>query len=305
MKSKLSFAIRYGILASMALSIPAFAQCPADITTVLAGRWTFRANNNSVAGQFTARQGNFRLSVVSTTIIGSSLVRYDSGGGVYSLNPDCNGGVLYLNNSYAPVQWEFTLTPDAVFGRVMTFRTGAIPSAPPFPTPPAVLGNAPLGNAWPAPTACPAGVLPVNSLSGVYNTVSLSGVTLTVPSPSSAPVGSITGRITVGPSLNFAGVLANRGTLTFLQTPTYLPPPNSPPANAPQLPQVSQGGDPGQYFMDSDCSTGVLTMYFAWPRPLTYDLYARTALDGTFSYVALGASFTGDTFLASGGTIAR
>ena len=303
MRSKLSSAVRLLVLAGMALSIPAFAQCLPDLT----GRWTFRTSDNNIAGQFLATAGSTNLSFVTTTVTGQGLTRSDSGTGSYTLNADCVSGIFFINSAWAPRQWNFTIANDATFGRVITFRSTAIPSAT-------------VGNAWPAPSACPAGISPsLNLLSGIYNMVTLSGVTVSRSSNGGnppGPIGSLVGRIEIGAAL--APAWLERGLLVGFLTPTYvavgsqtapqLPGVPGPPNMIGQLPVVPNYGAEGQYTVSADCRRGNITLNFDVPRSIDYDFYSRVSAGGVFSYVVLGAN-TNDpvptTFLVSGGTIGR
>ena len=323
MRSKVSSAVRLLVLAGMALSIPAFAQCLPDLT----GRWTFRTSDNMMAGQFLATAGSTNLSFVTTTVTGQGLTRSDGGTGSYALNADCVSGVFFINSAWAPRQWSFTIANDATFGRVITFRSTVIPGIPgpafnspdPFaiPRPLPTASQATVGNAWPAPSACPAGISPsLNLLSGIYNMVTLSGVTGSTTSGGGGAIGSLVGRIEIGAAL--APSWLERGLLVGFLTPTYvavgsqtapqLPNVPTPPNMIGQLPVVPNYGAEGQYTVSADCRRGTITLNFDHPRSIDYDVYSRVSAAGVFSYVVLGAN-TNDpvptTFLASGGTIAR
>ena len=169
MKRSLYFASLVTIV-SLGMSVPAFAQCPANTLT---GRWTFAAGN--IVGQFVATQPapafGGRLSIASTTITGgTNVTRSDNDNGSFAFDPDCKGGLLYLNLAGLPVQWLFAITPNPTFGTVLILRASGIPvlivpllpSPPGFPAPPVVPGPPPapqyltalVGTAWPAPTSC-------------------------------------------------------------------------------------------------------------------------------------------------------
>ncbi len=262
------------------------AQCPADPSTTIAGRWTFQTG--TLIGQIIVTPGTGRLRVITTNVVGGNLQEYDQGAGTYQLNADCSGGVIFLNIDGTPIQWSFTITNNATFGRVINLFTSEI-----VRTAPGVYGLAGAGTAWPAPTGCPASAAgnPLNLLSGSYNTVSLSGVTV------SGGVGS---------SLRGSILITAPGKLTAFLTPTYPPAPPFPTSNPPTqlLPAVSIGGDSGAYSVDGDCQRARAAIYYAWPRSMCYILYPRISTAGVISFVTTGLNLVGDP-LTSTGAIAQ
>lgn len=273
------------------LSLPLFGQCPADPTTVLAGRWAFLAR--SVAGHMVATPGSTRLTLSTTSIVGGSVTSSSYNAGNYALNPDCLGGVVYFNLAWQPIQWNFAIVNDPTFGRVLQFRGSGIPVAPPFPVPGGTLQNPIVALGWPAPTACPAGVTdPNNLLTGIYNDVRLGTIT----------GADMAGRVEIGPLQTlFPGW--TRGSLRTFLTP--IPPvlPVVPPPAPPIL--VSNAGDPGSYQVNPGCLQGTMIINFASPRPMSYDIYSRVDLLGQVSFVVAGGNLGGPAFVGSTGLISQ
>ncbi len=226
--------------------------------------------------------------MISTNVVGGNLQEYDNGAGSYQLNADCLGGQIFINQAWSPIQWNFTVTPNATFGRVINLFTSEI-----VRTAPGVYGVAGAGTAWPAPmgSACPGLANPNQFLSGTYNAVTLSGVTV------SGGVGS---------SLRGSIVIGAPGQLTAFLTPTYPAAPPFPTSNPPTqlLPTVSIGGDSGMYSVDGDCQRARAAIYFAWPRSMCYIMYPRISSMGVISFVTTGLNLVGAP-LTSTGTIAR
>ena len=302
MKRSLYFASLVTIV-SLGMSVPAFASC---MPGTLTGRWTFAAGN--IVGQFVATQSpsgfGGRLSIASTTITGgTNVTRSDNDNGSFAFDPDCKGGLLYLNLAGLPVQWLFAInTPTLPFGTTLTLRASGVPVLPPFPVPqPLVYLTAQVGTAWPAPTSC--SVLnpnPLNVLSG------------SPPFTLSGGVG--TGTLLIGPqNLQVPFWLDPQGTLTATVTVASLVPgppatdgirPLPPPAPGPPYPRA---GDIGTYTVASDCTRATFYIYFEQPRPFFYDAYARRTTAGTisFSVISFGPAGTvgSSNFVASTGTI--
>jgi hypothetical protein len=294
------FALSALTLASM---VPAFAVCPADPSTVLAGAWTFLApsanatGGPAIAGRFVASARPFSpsgtLAIISTHATAATstnagtFTRSDNGTGSYVLNAECTGGVIFINLAWFPVQWNFDIVANATFGRTLAFRSSSAPATPPVTSQPACTGtynpylpapylcspalnlppflNSGVGTAWPAPSGCPAGLAnSVDLLTGTYN-FSLGGVG--------------TGQLTVGAPL--LPVWLNRGSLTasLLSVPpaTIQPPP------APYYSAVNAG----QYYVESDCLRGTMNLNFSLPRPFQYDFFTRVNAAGDFSYVLI------------------
>ncbi len=293
-------------IVSLGMSVPAFAQCPAGTLT---GRWTFAAGN--IVGQFVATQAaagfGGRLSIASTTITGgTNVTRSDNDTGSFAFDPDCRGGLLYLNLSGLPIQWLFTFTPNVAFGTVLTLRANGVPSlSVPFPAPPVVPGPPPapqyltalVGTAWPAPTSssCPANPLnvltgsPAFSLSGGVGsgTLLIGPQNLLVPfwlDPQGTLIATVNPPVPT-PSLNGTG------------NPVPVTPPNPYPRN----------GDTGTYTVASDCARATFYIYFEQPRPFFYDGYARRTTAGVISYSVISFGPAGTVgsrdFVASTGTI--
>ncbi|MBY0506801.1 MAG: hypothetical protein K2X03_22975 [Bryobacteraceae bacterium] len=311
----------------LGLAGSAFAQCPADPSTVLAGRWTFQAG--TFTGQFLPVVGSRYFRTITTSSAGAYLQDNDWGTGSYILNTDCLGGTMFFNSASNVFQWDFTIVTDATFGRRINFFSTAIPGANGtnqsgttggFPLPPNNPGATPpqtlppgfsssltpaaVGNAWPAPTGCPAGIGALNNfLSGTYNTITLSNVT--GGSAQGVPVGTNSGASLVG-----SIVIGNPGTLTAFLTPRYATPPTTPPSSSPVLPSTSISGDEGMYMVEQDCQRVRFAINFDWPRPMCYIGYPRIATNGVISFVVTGQALLASppaftTFLTSSGTIAR
>ena len=288
-------------IVSMGMSVPAFAQCPAGTLT---GRWTFAAGN--IVGQFVATQAaagfGGRLSIASTTITGgTSVTRSDNDTGSFAFDPDCRGGLLYLNLSGLPIQWIFVIVPGGPFGTTLTLRATGIPAFIPFPDLNGVPPNLPfpplpqvtptpasVGTAWPAPTSCPV-ANPLNVLTG-------------------SPAFSLTGRVVagtllIGPqNLQVPSWLDPQGTFTatVFQTAPAAPNPYG-------LGPVARGFDPGTYTVTADCTRATFYIYFDVPRPFFYDGYARRNTAGviSFSVIAFGpiGNVSSADFVPSAGTI--
>ena len=315
MKRSLYFASLVTIV-SLGMSVPAFAQCPANTLT---GRWTFAAGN--IVGQFVATQSpagfGGRLSIASTTITGgTNVTRSDNDTGSFAFDPNCRGGLLYLNLAGLPIQWIFVIVPGGPFGTTLTLRSTAIPGFVPFPALPGVPPSLPfpplpqvtpapasVGTAWPAPTSCPV-ANPLNVLSG------------TVPFNLSGGVGS--GTLLIGPqNLLVPSWLDPQG--TFIATVNQ-PVPNPNPFGFGPLPipaapnPYPRAGDTGTYTVTGDCTRALFHIYFEQPRPFIYDGYARRNTAGviSFSVIDIAAGFVATTvnpipaanlFAASTGTI--
>ena len=294
-------------LALVGLSVPASAQCPAGTLT---GRWTFAAGN--IVGQFVATQSpsgfGGRLSIASTTITGgTNVTRSDNDNGSYAFDPNCQGGLLYLNLAGLPIQWLFSIGPSANFGTILTLRATGVPTLPPFPVPPPLVYlTATVGTAWPAPTFCPV-ANPLNVLSG------------SPPFTLSGGVGS--GILLIGPqNLLVPFWLDPQGTfIATVTVPSLIP---GPPATdgtrplppTPPGPPYPRNGDPGTYTVTADCTRALFHIYFEQPRPFIYDGYARRELSGkiSFSVIDIAAGQVATTvnpipaanlFAASTGTI--
>ena len=274
-------------IVSLGMSVPAFAQCPAGTLT---GRWTFAAGN--IVGQFVATQAaagfGGRLSIASTTVTGGmNVTRSDNDTGSFAFDPDCRGGLLYLNLAGLPIQWIFNIVPGGPFGTTLTLRSTAIPASP-VSGPPYVTAR--VGTAWPAPTACPV-ANPLNVLTG-SPAFSLSG-------------GVMAGTLLIGPqNLQVPSWLDPQG--TFTATVTQQPP--APPAPNPYgLGPVARGFDPGTYTVTADCTRATFYIYFDVPRPFFYDGYARRNTAGviSFSVIAFGpiGNISSADFVPSAGTI--
>ena len=282
----------------MAFGVGAFAQCPADPTTILAGRWTFQGGPNSMTGQLIFRPGTFGISVITTTVQAGSLITDDNATGSYFLNADCASGGIFINNIYSPAQWNFTIATSATFGRTLALTSLTINA--PTPTNPGVSVPTSAGTAWPAPAGCPANLAsPVNLLSGTYNTVSLSNVTVTGGAGS-----SLRGSIEILPPGNLFGT--PMGNLIARLTPVYPATPPVPTSNPPTqlLPAVSISGDEGSYSVQSDCQRVSFAINYDWPRPVCYAGYPRIRTNGVTEFVVVGANLIGDP-LVSTGSIAR
>ena len=297
MKRSLYFASLVTIV-SLGMSVPAFAQCPANTLT---GRWTFAAGN--IVGQFVATQSpagfGGRLSIASTTITGgTNVTRSDNDNGSFAFDPDCQGGLLYLNLAGLPVQWLFTKVTSIPFGFTLTLRASGIPvlQAPPgtpappaFPVPqPLVYLTALVGTAWPAPTSCPV-ANPLNVLSGNVPFTSLTG-----------GVGS--GTLLIGPqNLLVPFWLDPQGTfIATVNPPSIVPGPPATDGIRPLLPPppplgppYPRAGDTGTYTVTADCTRALFHIYFQVPRPFIYDGYARRELSGriSFSVIDIAAGF--------------
>lgn len=286
--NRLSSLLRLSTLSGLALVAPLFAQCPADPTTVLAGKWTFQLPGIAV-GNLTAVQGSYRFTTTMSIVAGQHVYSTANGSGSYTLNDTCTGGAIFFNNTFGNppggIQANFFIANNATYGRVITLRSTVRAVNPnSFPVPPVDLTNIALytqvGTMWPAVTACPVGVTPLNSLNGTYNTVTLSGVT----------GGTLLGRLVIGSAnLGFQpSSLDPRGLATMFLRPNPATPPLNPPTPATPIPVVSRDGDPAQYGVAADCGSGSMLIYFAWPRPYCIYFYGRQRLDGTIDYVGLG-----------------
>ena len=288
MKRSLYFASLVTIV-SLGMSVPAFASCPANTLT---GRWTFAAGN--IVGQFVATQSpsgfGGRLSIASTTITGgTNVTRSDNDNGSFAFDPDCRGGLLYLNLAGLPIQWLFTIVNPAPppFAATLTLRASGVPVLPPFPVPqPLVYLTAQVGTAWPAPTSCPV-ANPLNVLSGNVPFTALTG-------------GVGNGTLLIGPQNSLIpSWLDPQG--TFIATVTV---PNNvpgPPATdgirplppPPPSPPYPRAGDTGTYTVTADCTRALFHIYFDVPRTFIYDGYARRELSGkiSFSVIDIAAGF--------------
>ena len=290
MKRSLYFASLVTI-ASVGLSVPASAQCPAGTLT---GRWTFAAGN--IVGQFVATQSpsgfGGRLSIASTTITGgTNVTRSDNDNGSYAFDPNCQGGLLYLNLAGLPIQWIFNIVPGGPFGTTLTLRSTALPSSP-VTGPPYVTAS--VGTAWPAPTSCPV-ANPLNVLSGTVP-FTLSGGLGTVAGASR--VGS--GTLLIGPqNLLIPFWLDPQGTfIATVTVPSLIPGPPAtdgirplpPPPPGPPYPSA---GDTGTYTVTADCTRALFHIYFEQPRAFIYDGYARRNAAGviSFSVIDIAAGF--------------
>jgi len=276
----------------------AFAQCPADPTTVLAGRWTFQGGPNALTGQLIFRPGSRFITAIVTTVVtatngNTTQQSNDNASGSYFLNDTCTGGGIYINLPDRSVQWNFTIAPSATFGTVLNFT--AIPST----IVAGVATSAPVGTAWPAPTGCPASLTsPVNLLSGTYTAVTLTSVTV-----SGLAGSSLRGSMDVLAPTTFLG--DSRGNVLFHLTPFYPTLPPVPTTAATQLlPIASLTGDPGTYSVQADCERVNMIVDFAWPKPVFYVAYPRLRTGGTIDFVAVGSNALGDA-LVSTGTISR
>lgn len=291
-------------LLPLALAGSAFAQCPADPTTLLAGKWTFQITTGAkIVGSFTLVPGSFRFQTNFATQSGESISPGGIGGGSYAFRDiNCTQGILNFNNVFGPagggLQANFFVTANAQYGRILVLRSTSNFGLPPFPSPyvdPTDISRyTQLGNAWPAPTACPAGVTPVNSLNGTYNSVTMSGIT----------GGGLAGQMVIGSAnLGFQpSYLDPRGVLTMFLNAV---PPTLPQAPPPApLPVVSRNGDPGQFWVESDCGSGNMWIYFAWPRPYNIIFYSRLRTSGAIDYVGLGYATFGN-FATTDVAIAR
>ena len=288
-----------------------FAQCPADPTTVLAGKWAFQfTSGNRVLGNVTFNVGSYRFQTAFTAQSGEFVYQGGVGAGSYAFSDaNCTQGTIYFNNNFGPdgggIQANFFVTANGNYGRVLTLRSTNPPATFPVPyvDPTDTSKYAQIGTAWPAPTACPAGVTPaLNLLSGTYNTFTLSGITGTPSNTTPALVG----RLVVG-SANLAyspSYLDPRGLFTAFLIPTYPNPQQAvvPPPAA--LPNVSNNGDPGQYQVAPDCSGGQMWVYFAWPRTYNIYFYSRLRLSGAIDFVGLGNTTIG-AFATTDVAIAR
>jgi hypothetical protein len=204
------------------------------------------------------------------------------------LNANCDGGVIFMNLAWFPIQWDFSIVANATFGRTITFRSSSAPANPPVASQPACNNpynpylpspyicpapalnlptflNAGVGTAWPAPNGCPAGLSnSVGLLSGNYN-FALAGV------------GS--GQLAVGAPL--LPVWLNRGSLTVGLL--SVPPATIQPAPPPYFSSVNTG----QYYVNPDCLGGTMDLNFSLPRPFQYDFFTRVDAAGNFSYVLI------------------
>lgn len=110
----------------------AVRQCPAGLANPLdlldGSQWTFR----TFPGYFNTRGpsiGNLKFAevknqagvlagvvnlteTIKTFFSNGPLARLSTDQGRYSINFDCSGGTLYINNSYGPVQYEFVFSND-------------------------------------------------------------------------------------------------------------------------------------------------------------------------------------------------
>ncbi len=221
------------------------AACPANALDFIgSSTWSFRSrasqvtankdgNSAAAIGRFTTSVVNGRgaLSLTETYRDGASITRGAQGSGRFDVYPDCSGGALLFNVNGQAVQLEFVIAGDNELDFVSEGASG-------LQDPQAVLVGKAIRN---APSACPAGVSPLQLLEG--SSWAFRTFDPYFPFP---PFNTAFGSASVG--IFKPAIVKGAGTLTAVETVN----------NGGEITRLAQ--ESGRYSVEADCSGGVIML---------------------------------------------